>query len=149
MSTKTIPAKDLTHEPPRSARVRVGGYVILGRTIDKCRALLAGKIGEYHFDCPLDNQLFSFKGVTGDDFKKEVARGASDEQLVEWVDRNGVPKAPEEIKQWGNALTTYSLISDPEKKEFFIQECRKIGVDPYKSSLFDWLEADDKVSFKK
>src|SRR4029077_20935443 len=47
--------KDLTKEPPRSPKTRVGGYVILGRTIDKCRALLWGNIGEYHFDCPLDN----------------------------------------------------------------------------------------------
>jgi len=65
-------AKDLTKEPPRSPRDRLGGYVILARTTDKCRALLGGHIGEYHYDCPLDNMLFGFKGVTGDDFKAKV-----------------------------------------------------------------------------
>ena len=64
--------KDFTKEPPRSPKTRVSGYAILGRTIDKCRALLWGNIGEYHFDCPLDNMLFGFKGIKGDDFKAFV-----------------------------------------------------------------------------
>ncbi len=38
---------DLTQRPPRSPRVRLGGYAILPRLLDKCRALLAGKVGEY------------------------------------------------------------------------------------------------------
>ena len=69
---KKVTGKDLTKEAPRSPRIRVGGYAILGRTIDKCRALVAGDIGEYHFDCPLDNMLFSFKGVKGEDFKAQI-----------------------------------------------------------------------------
>ncbi|PYL34793.1 MAG: hypothetical protein DMF35_04000 [Verrucomicrobia bacterium] len=73
MNTKVI-GKDLTKEAPRSPRIRVGGYAILGRTIDKCRALVAGNIGEYHFDCPLDNMLFGFKGVKGDDFKAQIEK---------------------------------------------------------------------------
>src|SRR5476649_2580706 len=73
-----VKGKDLTKEPPRSPRVRVGGYAILARTFDKCCALIAWNIGEYHFDCPLDNMLFGFKGVKGDDFKAEVEKGASD-----------------------------------------------------------------------
>ena len=52
---KEVKGKDLTKEAPRSPRVRIGGYAILARTYDKCRALLWGNIGEYHFDCPLDN----------------------------------------------------------------------------------------------
>src|SRR5580700_2159763 len=142
-------AKDLTEEPPRSPRIRLGGYAILTRTTDKCHALLAGKIGEYHFDCPLDNQLFGFKGVKGADFKKQVEKGASDKDLAHWLDKNGVPKTPEEIKQWGDGVEKYSLVSDPEKKDFFIAECKKLGLDPYKTTLFEWLEADDKASFKK
>ncbi|HWB58480.1 MAG TPA: DUF5069 domain-containing protein [Chthoniobacteraceae bacterium] len=149
MSTITISAKDLTKEAPRSPRIRLGGYVILGRTTDKCRAFLAGTIGEYHFDCPLDNQLFGFKGITGDDFKHEVEKGLSDDELVAWVDSHGASKTPNEIKAWSDQVENYSLISDPEKKDFFIDECKKVGIDPYKSSLFDWLEADDKASFKK
>ena len=34
---------DLTKQPPRSPRVRLGGYVVLPRMLDKGRATLAGK----------------------------------------------------------------------------------------------------------
>lgn len=141
--------KDLTQEAPRSPRQRIGGYVILGRTIDKCRALIAGKIGEYHFDCPLDNILFSFKGVKGDDFKKEIERGASDEEMAAWLDRSGNPKTPAEIKEWSDGVEAYSMVDDPEKRDFFIAETEKLGLDPYKTTLFEWLEADDKASYAK
>jgi hypothetical protein len=86
---KTVIGKDLTKEAPRSPRIRIGGYVILARTIDKCRALVAGEIGEYHFDCPLDNTLFGFKGVTGSDFKAQIENGASDQQMAEWLELRG------------------------------------------------------------
>jgi fibro-slime domain-containing protein len=55
---------NLTQRPPRSARVRLGGYVILARLLDKCRAELQGASGEYHYNCPLDQRFFKF---TGDD----------------------------------------------------------------------------------
>jgi hypothetical protein len=38
---------DLTQRPARSARVKVGGCVILPRVLDVGRAHLAGKAGEY------------------------------------------------------------------------------------------------------
>jgi hypothetical protein len=81
---KKVTGKDLTREAPRSPRIRVGGYAILGRTIDKCRALVAGNIGEYHFDCPLDNMLFGFKGVKATISKRRSA-GRDDQEMVEWL----------------------------------------------------------------
>ena len=41
---------DLTQRPPRSFRVRLGNYVVLARMLDKGRATLAKKNGEYHYD---------------------------------------------------------------------------------------------------
>src|SRR6202035_1893602 len=96
---KNVIGKDLTKESPRSPRMRVGGYAILGRTIDKCRALVAGNTGEYHFDCPLDNTLFGFKGVKGDDFKAQIENGASDQQMAGWVDQAGEKNTAEEGKR--------------------------------------------------
>jgi len=142
---KSVIGKDLTKEPPRSPRIRVGGYAILGRTIDKCRALVAGNIGEYHFDCPLDNTLFGFKGVKGADFKAQIENGASDQQMAEWLDQNGEKKTPEEIKRWGEEVEAGSLYNDPEKRDFFSEECKKLGLDPAKTTTFTWLEADDKA----
>jgi hypothetical protein len=145
MNTKVI-GKDLTKEAPRSPRVRVGGYAILGRTLDKCRALVAGNIGEYHFDCPLDNMLFGFKGVKGVDFKAQIENGASDQEMVEWLNRNGEKKTAEEIKRWADEVETSSLYNIPEKRDFFSEEAEKLGLDPAKTTTFTWLEADDKVS---
>jgi hypothetical protein len=35
---------------------------------------------------------------------------------------------------------------DPEKCEFFNEEVKKLGLDPAKTTTFEWLELDDKVS---
>jgi hypothetical protein len=146
---QNVKGKDLTKEPPRSPKTVLGGYVILGRTLDKCRALLAGNIGEYHFNCPLDNMLFGWKRITGEDFKAEVEKGASDEEMVKWVDSHGRPKTDEEKKAWAEEVKKATLYNDPEKREFFIEETKKLGLDPATTTLFDWLEKDDQVSYQK
>jgi hypothetical protein len=143
-----IPAKDLTKQAPASPRTRVGGYVILARMADKGRAALAGTIGEFHFDCPLDNFLFGFKGVKGSDVQAQIAAGATDEQIAEWLNANGTKKTAEEIKAWSDGAEGYKPYEDPEKKEWFAGECAKAGIDPKTSTLFDWLETDDRQSFK-
>lgn len=141
-----IKGKDLTKEAPRSPKMKLGGYVILARTLDKCRALIGGDIGEYHFDCPLDNQLFGFKGIKGDDFKAAVEKGASDEEMVQWVDAHGEPKTEEQKQAWVAERMKYSMYNDPEKRDFFIEETKKLGLDPATTTLFEWLDADDKAS---
>jgi hypothetical protein len=146
---KKITGKNLKKEAPRSPRIRVGDYAILGRTIDKCRALVAGNIGEYHFDSPLDNMLFSFKDVKGDDYKAQIEQGASDQEIVEWLNQNGEKKAPEEIKRWADEVETSSLYDHPEKREFFSEEVKKLGLDPAKTTTFQWLEVDDRVSHQQ
>lgn len=144
---KNVVGKDLTKEAPRSPRIRIGGYAILGRTIDKCRALVAGNIGEYHFDCPLDNMLFGFKGIKGPDFKAQIESGASDQQMAEWIDANGEKKSPDEIKRWSDEVESNSPYNNPERRDWFVEQTKPLGLDPSKTTLFDWLEADDKASY--
>jgi hypothetical protein len=145
MNRKVI-GKDLTRESPRSPRIRVSGYAILGRTIDKCRALVGGNIGEYHFDCPLDNMLFGFKGVKGDEFKAQIENGASDHEMVEWLNRNGQKKTADEIKRWGDEVTEHNPYNDPEKREWFVEHLKPLGLNPKTTTLFAWLEKDDQAS---
>jgi hypothetical protein len=142
-------AKDLTKEPPRSPRLRLGGYDILGRAIDKGRATIAGTVGEFHFDCPLDNMLFGFKEVKGEDVKKLLASGASDQDVIAWIDSHGATKSADEIKAWNEGMEGYKPYEDPEKKEWFAGVCSDIGIDPAKSTLFDFLDADDKATYAK
>jgi hypothetical protein len=140
---KNVVGKDLTREAPRSPRIRVGGYAILGRTIDKCRALVAGNIGEYHFDCGLDNMLFGFKGINAADFKTQIENGASDQQMAEWLDQTGNKKTPDEVKRWSDEVEVSRPYDNPEKRDRFVEQTKTIGLDPAKTTLFEWLEADD------
>lgn len=56
-------APNLTQHPPRSPRVRLGGYAILPRVLDKARASLASTLGDYKFNNPLDfDDYLSFGG---------------------------------------------------------------------------------------
>jgi hypothetical protein len=140
-------AKDLSKEAPTSPRERTGGYAILGRMTDKGRAVIAGTQGGYHFNCPLDNYLFGFKGVKGEDVKTQLEDGASNEQIAAWLDANGDPKTEEEKKAWSDGIEAARPYDVPEKKDWFIEVCGEAGVDPATSTLFDYLEADDKVTF--
>ncbi len=143
-----INAKDLTKEAPRSPKERLAGFAILPRVIDKCRAVLAGTNGEYKFDCGLDNMLFKFKGIAGADLKNYMAQGHTDEEIADWVKSHGIPKTDDEINAWSEVFKTdYSYSTDPEQKDWFNGVCAKRGLDPAKTTLFEYLEIDDKVSF--
>lgn len=133
-------------ESPRSPRQRIGGYALLARMADKGRATINGIQGDYHFNCPLDNMLFGFKGVNGDDVRKVLLSGASDEEVAAWFNTHGTPKTPEEIEEWSRQLEQVSLHDDPEKGEWFDEECRRLGLDPARTTLFEMLEADDRAS---
>lgn len=148
MSTAII-ARDLTKQAPHSPRQRLAGFVIATRAVDKCRASLAGTLGEYHFDCPLDNLLFSFKGITGEQFKAAVKAASTYEEVGAWLLASGISKTPAEIKTWSDTVEASSLMKVPEKRGYFIESCHKIGLNPETNTTFDWLEGDDRSSFSR
>ena len=147
-TTSSLQAKDLSQQAPRGPRERINGYVLMARMIDKGRATLAGTNGEYHFDCPLDNMLFSFKGLKGGDARGVLASGASDQEIAAWIDSHGSPKTRAEVDAWSRDTEKFSFYNVPEKKEWFSGECRRLGLDPAKATLFEYLETDDRVSYK-
>lgn len=106
---------------PRSPRTTLGGYVIAARTLDKCRAVLAGTNGEYHFDCPLDNFFLGFVGITADDFKSFVATGADDETVGTWINENATPREQREIIQWNNDMRDKRLSEMPIELQEFLE----------------------------
>jgi hypothetical protein len=140
--------RNLTKQAPHSPRARIAGFAIADRTTDKCRASIAGTLGEYHYDCPMDNMLFSFKGINGEQFKTAVQGAKNYEDVGAWLLANGTKKTPAEIKAWSDEAEAGSMMNNPEKRGFFIEECKKLALDPEKTSTFDWLEADDRASFK-
>jgi hypothetical protein len=90
---------DLTQHPPRSVRVRIGGYAHLGRLLDKARATLAGKNAEYHYNCPLDQLFFAFTGIDHEVMLAEIKSGKSDIQILEFVNAHA-KKLPYDIHTW-------------------------------------------------
>lgn len=141
-----IKSLDLTKEYPRSPRATVAGYVIAGRTLDKCRAVIAGTNGEYHYDCPLDNVFFDFTGISAEQFKDFVASGADDEAVAEWISAKAVQRPRIEIIKWNNEWR-YKRISEmaeplQEFLEGYIPEVIPAGRRP--AYWFDVYDIEEK-----
>lgn len=149
MATSSIPAPDLTIRPPRSPRVRLGGYVLLPRLLDKCRATIAGKNGEYHYDCPLDKRFFNYVGIDAGQLQAEVAKGISDTEALAWITENAKNKQePWEIQAWSCYQEKRAPDSDPETIGFFHGLVAKFSMK--REDILTWadlLDLDDHCSF--
>lgn len=139
--------KDLTKQAATSPRQRTGGYAILARMTDKARADIAGQMGDYHTDCPLDHMLLDWKGVEYAGVRQALEGEASNEEIAAYLDAHGTPKTPEEVRAWSDSIEKATMHGDPQKGGYFDGECQKLGLDPAKTSTFDWLEADDRASY--
>jgi hypothetical protein len=139
---------DLTVRPPRSPRVRLGGYVILPRLLDKCRATLAGKNGEYHYACPQDQRFFMFVGIAAEDLKAEVAKGKGDGELLAWINAHATtPRTDADVAAW-SALQESRGPTLPDSRDYFNGEHRRVA--PERDDIatwFDLLDLDDFASF--
>jgi hypothetical protein len=137
---------DLTQHPPRSPRVQLGGYVHLPRLLDKARATIAGKNGDYHYDCALDQNFFAFTGITAKALLAEVRKGRTDSQMLAWVQAH-TKRLPAEIAAWSTWLRTHAP-GGSEGHDWFgevITEAAKSRRDIF--GFFDLLDLDDYVSF--
>jgi hypothetical protein len=140
---------DLTQRPPRSARVRLGGYVILPRLLDKCRAEIAGSDGDYHYDCPLDQRFFEFTGIDAAALKAEIAKGIGDGEALAWIIANARNKREEwEIAQW-SSFREAAAPADNESREFINEHAAAAGAAEREdiATWFDFLDVDDHVTF--
>ncbi|MGO8836672.1 MAG: DUF5069 domain-containing protein [Limisphaerales bacterium] len=137
---------DLNKQPPRSPRVRLGGYVILPRMLDKGRATIAGKHGEYHYACPLDKGFLEFVGIDPKALKKELKK--SDSEILEWIQKHAKHKRTvPEILAW-SAWQEQRAPDNPDSREYF-NGLHKAGAPRRKDIVtwFDMLDLDDFVSF--
>jgi hypothetical protein len=141
-------APDLTQRPPRSPRVRLGGYVILPRMLDKGRATVAGKAGEYHYNCPMDQRFLEFVGIGAEPLKKQLAAGKGDGEILAWIEKNAKHEHdPSEIVNW-SAVAEQRAPADLESREYF-NGLQKTAA-PKREDIttwFDLLDVDDHVTF--
>jgi len=144
-----ISLTDLTRHPPRSMRVRLGGFVILARMLDKGRALLAKKNGEYKYNSPTDQHLVRFLGFDPEALLQELAAGKGDGEILQWVLANAkTPRTPWEIQTWSAYFDNRGPDSDAETLTGFAEyvgQHSKTREDI--KTWFDALDLDDFVSF--
>ena len=148
MSTNSH-APDLTQRPPRSPHARLGGYALLPRMLDKGRATIAGKNGEYHFNCPLDQRFLRFIGLDPERLLAELGTNKGDGEILDWINANAAHKhGPWEIEQWSNYQQNRGPDSDAETLQFFAECVAKFT--KTREDIKTWadlLDLDDFVSF--
>lgn len=149
MSTDNLHAPDLTQRPPRSPRVRLGGYVILARILDKGRAELAGHAGEYKFNSPMNRHWFNFARIDHEELKTELATGKGDGEILAWIDDKAPHKRdPWEIQQWSAYHNERGPDGDVETIEFFAKRVGSVEQDREDiKTWFDYLDGDDHITF--
>lgn len=138
---------DLTQRPPRSVRTRLGGYALLPRMLDKGRAEIAGKNGEYHYNCPLDQRILGFLGIDAEPLRAQLEAGKGDGEILEWIRANQKNKHTDaEIEAWSDAAEKRG--PDGESLEFF--NGLRAAAAPNRSDINTWadlLDVDDYVTF--
>ena len=124
----SIPSPDLTQRPPRSPRARLGGYVILPRMLDKGRATLNGKNGEFHYDCPIDQHILKFLDIDAAALLAELKTGKGDGEILAWIKENQKNKhQPWEIELWSSHHEKRGPDSDQETASFFTGRVVELG----------------------
>jgi hypothetical protein len=138
-------ALDLTNRPPRSPNERLGGLIMLARTIDKLRATLpGGNLGSYQIP-GFSVRLMSGLGIEESALRDEVAGASSDDEIVAWVREHSDPSRYEEI----NAILRQRRIADRIDDPEFVAKYPVAASLPRETPLIEMLDLDDRASFAK
>ena len=90
--------------------------------LDKGRATLAAKNGEYHYNCPLDQHILNFLGLDPEGLKAELATGKGDGEILLWISANSKHKRSAwEIAYWSDYQEKRGPDSDAETMSFFLR----------------------------
>jgi hypothetical protein len=130
---------DLRTQFPRSPKEQLDGYAHVARIIDKARAHNAGLLGEYIYNCPMDQSWFQFTGVTAEAFA-EAVKSRDDRQMAEWIQEKAKPHSASEIEAWNRALLSRTP-SSPESQERFLSTRRKLA--PERTDITTWPDLID------
>lgn len=135
-------APNLAAEFPRSPREKLGRFVVAARTLDKCRATLAGQNGEYHFDCLLDSFLFSFARITADEFRAQTATGADDAEMAAWLDEKTKDLQEIDIIKWNNLMREKRISELPDGAQEYLEGLLPEIAPPHQA-VYCWFDVYD------
>ena len=91
---------DLTKSYPRSVNDKIFGVVQIARTIDKAKASLAGTLGEYDYDCPMDKHIFEFLGINAGQLTDAIKNAKSDAEIEAFIKPYAAKKSAAEIEKF-------------------------------------------------
>jgi hypothetical protein len=116
--------------------------------LDKGRATLIGKNGEYHYNCPLDQHFLNFVGIDADALRTQLEQGKGDGEILAWIEESATHKrSPWEIELW-SSYQERRAPTDVETRDFFNKLHKEEG--EKREDILSWaeiLDLDDHVSF--
>jgi hypothetical protein len=139
---------DLTTGYPRSVSDKLFGLVQIGRAVDKGKATAIGKNGEYNFDCPMDNGVFEFLGIDGNEMLDVIKNAKSDADIESYVKGFIDKKSPQEIEAFNKEWMTHKPEGD--SLNYFLQLRSQIA--PDRTDVTTWpdlLDLDEKRTVPK
>ena len=139
---------DLTKTYPRSVHDKWLGVVQLGRALDKGKAKAHGTLGEYNYDCPMDNAVFGFLGMNGEEFLGVIKNAKNDAEIEAYAKPFVDKKSPAEIEQWNHEWVSHAPEGD--SKTYFLDLRNKVA--PDRTDVTTWadlLDLDEKRSVPK
>jgi len=134
---------DLTTSYPRSVREKHLGMVQVARTIDKGKASLAGKLGEYKYDCPMDQHLFEFLGIQGEQLLDAIKKG--DKAADDFLQAAIAKKNPAEIEKFNNEWLEHGPAKGSDSEKYFLDLRNQVAPDRTDVTAWaDLLDLDEK-----
>jgi len=141
---------DLTTSFPRSVYDKVGGVVMLARTIDKAKAKAHGNIGEYHYNCPMDKGVFEFLGIDHEAFLKAVGDAKSDAEIEAYVKTFAAKKTPAEIAEFNEHFVAHKPDPGSDGEKSFLALRNSVAPDRTDVTVWaDLLDLDEKRNVPK
>ncbi|HEY0798656.1 MAG TPA: DUF5069 domain-containing protein [Candidatus Baltobacteraceae bacterium] len=136
---------DLTKEYPASVREKLLGVVQIKRTIDKGKAKAKGNIGEYHYDCPMDQAIFGFLGLDAATFLEVIKNAKSDQEISDYVKPFVAKKSSAEIDEWNAEWLEHRPDPGSDGEKYFLDLRNQVA--PTRTDVTSWadlLDLDEK-----
>jgi hypothetical protein len=132
---------DLTKQFPRSVKAKIAGVTMIGRTTDKAKAQLAGTIGEYHYNCPMDQAVFGFLGIDHEKFLDAVKNAKSDADIDAYVKTFADKKSPAEIEGFNEKMVGYGPEKGSDAEKYFLETRKALAAD--RTDITTWADLLD------
>ena len=93
---------------PRSPRATIGGLAMAARTADKARAASAGTLGNFKYDCSMDNKLFAFAGIDASEYLAAVTSSADDSGAEALLVSKIAGKSDDEVAAYNQVILEWA-----------------------------------------